>query len=459
MKKKSIMLVASVLSFLGQTSLAQVPGIINYQGFVTVGGTNFNGTGQFQFAFVAGTNGGSLWSNDGSSTGGSQPSLAVPVPVSSGSFTVLLGDTTLPNMTMAISPSVFTNADVRVRVWFNDGVNGFQRLTPDQRIAAVGYALVAQSDSMVASLTGTVQTLQNVVGNSSNLWNSVTNRAPAFTALPYSIITNPPTILMTQNVVDITAPLFDTNGTALYLQGIPLTNASSVIWGTAFGINAYADPQSVAIGGNACGSLLWNGINDQNNTDGGIAIGYGATGSVVSIAIGYDARTAYYARDEGLYDIAIGSHTRAGTHTNNTDGNIAIGEWAEAYGVGSLAVGPYAYADGSYAGAFGFHCTNTLDHSWKFHQADSDTPNFQDNGLMATCLRLTVTSNALFQIGGLVITNANGKISGDFAGGSFSNIGSLSAATIILTNLPIADPHVKGQVWQSGTNLYISTGP
>ena len=33
---------------------AQVPSLINYQGRVTVDGTNFNGTGQFQFALVDG---------------------------------------------------------------------------------------------------------------------------------------------------------------------------------------------------------------------------------------------------------------------------------------------------------------------------------------------------------------------------------------------------------------------
>jgi hypothetical protein len=33
---------------------AQVPGIINYQGRVTVAGTNFDGTGQFKFALVNG---------------------------------------------------------------------------------------------------------------------------------------------------------------------------------------------------------------------------------------------------------------------------------------------------------------------------------------------------------------------------------------------------------------------
>jgi hypothetical protein len=38
---------------------------------------------------------------------------------------------------------VFANADVRVRVWFNDGTNGSQLLAPDQRITSVGYAMVA----------------------------------------------------------------------------------------------------------------------------------------------------------------------------------------------------------------------------------------------------------------------------------------------------------------------------
>ena len=55
---------------------------------------------------------------------------------------MLLGDTTLANMT-AIPNTVFANSDVRLRVWFNNGTNGFQLLTPDQRLAAVGYAMVA----------------------------------------------------------------------------------------------------------------------------------------------------------------------------------------------------------------------------------------------------------------------------------------------------------------------------
>jgi len=37
---------------------------------------------------------------------------------------------------------VFTNVDVRLRVWFNGGL-GLQALAPDRRLSAVGYALMA----------------------------------------------------------------------------------------------------------------------------------------------------------------------------------------------------------------------------------------------------------------------------------------------------------------------------
>ena len=59
-----------------------------------------------------------------------------------GLYSVLLGDTTLSNMT-TVPASIFTNPGVWLRVWFNDGIAGFQQLTPDQRLAAVGYAIMA----------------------------------------------------------------------------------------------------------------------------------------------------------------------------------------------------------------------------------------------------------------------------------------------------------------------------
>lgn len=120
---------------------AQVPGIINYQGRIVDNGTNFNGTGLFEFALVNPGGTTNFWSNNGTPIG--QPSAAVSLIVTKGLYSALLGDTTISNMTAAVPATVFTNSSVWLRVWFNDGATGFQQLSPDQRIAAIGYALMA----------------------------------------------------------------------------------------------------------------------------------------------------------------------------------------------------------------------------------------------------------------------------------------------------------------------------
>src|SRR5258708_31719709 len=120
---------------------AQVPKLISYQGLATANGANFNGAGQFKFALVNSNATVTFWSNDGTSSSGSEPGTAVSLSVAQGLFTVLLGDATMPNMTV-ISAAVFTNPEVRLRVWFNDGINGFHWLSPDRRIAAGGHAIV-----------------------------------------------------------------------------------------------------------------------------------------------------------------------------------------------------------------------------------------------------------------------------------------------------------------------------
>jgi Chaperone of endosialidase len=123
---------------------AQIPQLINYQGRVVVGTTNFDGSGQFKFALVDSAGTTTYWSNDGTSTNGSEPTNAVTLTVTNGLYSVQLGDNSITNMT-ALPGSVFTNSDVRLRVWFNDGSHGSQLLTPDQRLGAVGYAFMADN--------------------------------------------------------------------------------------------------------------------------------------------------------------------------------------------------------------------------------------------------------------------------------------------------------------------------
>src|SRR5262245_1007083 len=174
---KSILLVSAFCLF-SCAVLAQVPQLISYQGRVTVGTTNFSGTGQFKFALVRGGGSPSLWSNDGTSVNGSEPTAAVSTTVANGVFTVLLGDATLPNMTVIPATVFASTTDVRLRVWFNDGVSGFQQLSPDQRIAAVGYAMMSADIADGAVVTGkladgavTAAKLANGAGTSGKIAN------------------------------------------------------------------------------------------------------------------------------------------------------------------------------------------------------------------------------------------------------------------------------------------------
>jgi hypothetical protein len=145
------------------------PTVVAYQGEVRVSGAPYTGDGYFKFAIVNTSGDTSFWSNDGTSSGGNPPSAAVPLAVSDGLFSVLLGDTTLAGMTQPLTADVFSQPDRYLRVWFSTGAGGpFDLLTPDTQVAAVPYALQAQEavdadtvDGLHASELGTHY--QNVV--------------------------------------------------------------------------------------------------------------------------------------------------------------------------------------------------------------------------------------------------------------------------------------------------------
>jgi len=118
-----------------------VPPVINYAGQVAVDGEAFEGNGLFKFAIVNDSGSTTYWSNDGTSTAGSEPTASVSVSVSGGLYSILLGNSAIQGMN-AIDSSVFQqHADAKLRVWFNDGTNGFQQLTPDRSFASVPYAM------------------------------------------------------------------------------------------------------------------------------------------------------------------------------------------------------------------------------------------------------------------------------------------------------------------------------
>ncbi len=133
---------------------AAIPLVINHQGRITVGDTPFDGVGTFRFALVDSGSGTNLWTNDGSMLGTSQPpTAALSLVVASGVYNVGLGDTSAPGMS-ALPSSAFDAAQVSLRIWFDDGVNGSQYLTPDQPIHSAAYAFLALTAEEADTLDG-----------------------------------------------------------------------------------------------------------------------------------------------------------------------------------------------------------------------------------------------------------------------------------------------------------------
>ncbi|MBN1658801.1 MAG: hypothetical protein JXA93_10385, partial [Anaerolineae bacterium] len=99
------------------------PTVVSYQGQVAVGGAPYSGAGYFKFAVVDGAGMTTYWSNDGTSSGGIEPGSAVTLTVTSGLFTVLLGDTDLGNMD-PLPAAAFDGADRALRVWFSQAAGG-----------------------------------------------------------------------------------------------------------------------------------------------------------------------------------------------------------------------------------------------------------------------------------------------------------------------------------------------
>jgi len=239
------------LSVLSLVVHAQVPQLINYQGRVAVSGTNFNGVGQFGFALVDGSGATTYWSNDNTSTGGGKPAAAVSLTVSKGLYSVLLGDAALPNMT-AVPATVFSHSDVRLRVWFNDGSHGWQQLTPDQRIAAVGYAMMsvtsgsailagtaltsgsaAVSGSTMQAGTALISGSATVSGSAAQAGTSLTSGSAAVSGSASALIGDVPIFVMSHFMPNGTSRQSGNNDQALYIS----TSVDLFNWHTINGGN------------------------------------------------------------------------------------------------------------------------------------------------------------------------------------------------------------------------------
>ncbi len=135
----------------GLGAASDVPAQINHQGVVSVDGARFTGQGQFKFAIVDPDTGNNVWTNDGSNveppTQTGEPTDGVTLPVTDGVYSVALGAAPMT----AVSPGLFADGNLVLRVWFNDGTHDWQQLSPDHTLSAVPYAMTVADGSVTAS--------------------------------------------------------------------------------------------------------------------------------------------------------------------------------------------------------------------------------------------------------------------------------------------------------------------
>ncbi|MBK8036912.1 MAG: hypothetical protein IPK22_07210 [Verrucomicrobiaceae bacterium] len=319
----------AALGSAGGTLHSQVPNLVSYQGRVAVGTVNFEGTGQFRFALVNTSGTTVYWGNAADTTpADGVPDAAVSLTVSKGLYSVLLGDTSIANMA-AIPASVWTNPDVRLRVWFNDGVNGNQLLTPDQRLTPVGY--IADGAVTSAKLTsGSVTSTQLASGLTLGGTTSGTFSG-TFSGNGNALTTLNATSLTSGTVAD-----------ARLSSNVALRNSANTFTGAlSMGSNstfiAPHRPGSTGndnsfIGNNAGGS---NTTGASNTIMGNTSFAYNTTGSF-NTGVG---RYALNLNIEGHGNTAVGMNAlRATTSSNNT----AVGRDAlinNTTGTGNIALG------------------------------------------------------------------------------------------------------------------------
>lgn len=179
-----------------------------------------------------------LWTNDGSELGAieKEPDTAVALSVNKGLYAVLLGDKAVSGM-VPLDASIFAaNADLRLRVWFSRDQTSFTQLTPDQRIAAVGYAMMADDvrDGSITSMKlapGAVQLTQLAP----ELQQQISSLL-AWQATQVPVVTNASTFAVAQDNVaswQITATGSPSTYSATGLPtGLMLDSATGLISGT-----------------------------------------------------------------------------------------------------------------------------------------------------------------------------------------------------------------------------------
>jgi hypothetical protein len=126
-----LILLALMLLVPARAALAAPP--VGYQGELLVDGGAFHGTAQFKFVLLREDQ--TVWSNDGTSTAGSEPTGAVDITVQNGIFAAQLGAGGMAPLPDDLAPA---EGDLLLRVWVDTG-SGFE-LLGDQLVGGAVFS-------------------------------------------------------------------------------------------------------------------------------------------------------------------------------------------------------------------------------------------------------------------------------------------------------------------------------
>lgn len=148
-------------------------GMLNYQGRVSIDGTNFSGQGCFVFS-LHDTNGTILWASGELPFAGTTnlPRAVWRLPARDGVYNIRLGDTSIGMPALDLS-RVLSAPNPFLRVWFTDGSRGWQAaagdtplnaaLTPPSPETAAGNAGLVLSGSQAEAILKELRELRALV--------------------------------------------------------------------------------------------------------------------------------------------------------------------------------------------------------------------------------------------------------------------------------------------------------
>jgi len=349
-----------------------VPEIINYQGKLLVDGSSFSGTGLFRFAIVDQVGTTTYWSNDGDDP----PTDNVPVTVSDGLFHVILGST---NGMEPIPVSVFNTDELYLRIWFDDGENTMQQLSPDQPLTSSGFSHRSSNTDLLENQPGSYyHDWSNLTGVPPEIWDGFDDDIPDDdTEVPNNISIDNGTLysMAGSGTVGINTTSPDA---ALTVNGAILQDGSSLLGDqSATHINLGRLSTAGASGSNVYGCTVSGG--EENEA---LAVGATVGGGRLNRATGDSSTVA-----GGFNNEASGVTSMVGGGSGNTasqeHATIAGGSLNSVSGQFSFIGSGYSNTvEGSlsYAGGKRMHLSDLADRTFIWGHRDSamspiDTPN------------------------------------------------------------------------------------